>query len=91
MNPTASETALGDGVLQAMLQAMLHPGLMALDASECGDVDDAAVVSVGQRCPLLHTLSLDEWCNLTDAAVLSVGQGCPQLHTLSLDGCRNLT
>ena len=65
--------------------------LRTLLFSQCDQLADGSLLSIGACCPVLESLDFCGTRNATDEGVMAIARGCPALTRLNLRGADKLT
>jgi hypothetical protein len=63
-----------------------YPKLRQLCLRRCDEVDDAAIASIAQACPMLYSLSISSR-SLTSIGLVAIAQNCQHLDRIRLGDC----
>lgn len=65
-------------------------GLQYLQLKGCTEVDNACVLAIASKCPIVHHVDLGDCPKIEESSIVGLYRGCPRLESVNLAGCSKI-
>ena len=59
-------------------------------AADCKKIDDVGIVKIGENCPDIEELDLENCKAVTDVGIMAIADGCTNLKNLKINRCKKV-